>query len=118
MNNRVEGIIAVTNNLDGISVGDSIVTNCIASGNCRQGIVCGSGCIISNNITNDNNGDGFELGINNNIFNNTAVGNQGDGIQVSCPSNILGNTALGNGGTSGVNLNLIGVTCKRSNNIF
>ncbi|MGH7800351.1 MAG: hypothetical protein ACREOW_06940 [Thermodesulfobacteriota bacterium] len=109
--NRVEGIIAVGNDLDGISVAShGIITNSSGSGNGRQGIICGGGCIISNNIANQNNGDGFELDSTNNIFNNTAVGNQGDGIQVSCPSNLVGNTAQVNGVTSGVNLNQIGVS--------
>jgi len=139
----IENIIARGNTSAGIRVeGGCIVRDNVATGN-NSGIVVGSGNIVSGNTSSFNSlgvGNGISVGqnnvvsgnntsnnvgdgITNNAFgnqnlisNNTTNDNGGDGIQIDCPSNLIGNIAQNN---AGLNLNLIGVGCKRfGDNLF
>ena len=97
--NIISGNTAYSNDLDGIDVGsDNLISNNNASLNARDGI--------------STNGFGFQ----NLISGNTTSGNGQDGIQIDCPSNLTGNIAQGNGV---MNVNLIGLGCKRfGDNLF
>ncbi len=145
----IENIIAMGNTSTGIRVPDGcIVRDNVATGS-NFGIAVGSGNIVSGNTSSFNTlgaGNGISVGLNNvvtgnnasnnlndgitgggfsdsanNYIGNVANDNGGDGMEVGCPSNLTGNIAQRNGVgvNGGLNLNLIGVGCKRfGDNLF